>query len=174
MRIIGTALAIALAVGVTACSKPPSEDIAAAKASVDKAADAGASQYAADSMKSAETARAALDQELAAQDAKTFKSYDRAKQLAAEAKAAGDKATADAEAAKEKANAAAAAKARVAANRAAVKAKAVKVGGVIRPPVKVKNVAPVYPAIAKTAHVSGVVVLEATVGADGKVAIPRS
>ena len=43
-------------------------------------------------------------------------------------------------------------------------------GGKIKPPVKIKDVQPLYPAIAKNAKVSGVVVIEATIGADGKVA----
>jgi len=56
----------------------------------------------------AQEARAALDAELAAQQARWFKSYDRAKELAIAAKAAGDKAAADAVAAREKADAVAA------------------------------------------------------------------
>jgi TonB family protein len=45
----------------------------------------------------------------------------------------------------------------------------VRVGGDIKPPLKVKNVAPVYPQIAITSHTQGVVILEATIGTDGKV-----
>jgi len=45
----------------------------------------------------------------------------------------------------------------------------VRVGGDIRPPLKMKNVAPVYPQIAITSHTQGVVILEATIGTDGKV-----
>lgn len=44
-----------------------------------------------------------------------------------------------------------------------------RVGGRIKEPRKVKNVAPVYPAIAKEARVQGVVILECVIGADGKV-----
>ena len=36
-------------------------------------------------------------------------------------------------------------------------------------PVKTKHVAPVYPPIAQSAHVQGVVILEALLGPDGKV-----
>ena len=36
-------------------------------------------------------------------------------------------------------------------------------------PVKTKHVAPVYPQIAQSAHVQGVVILEALLGPDGKV-----
>lgn len=44
----------------------------------------------------------------------------------------------------------------------------VRVGDDIKPPVK-KNVAPVYPPIAVTSHTQGAVILEATIGTDGKV-----
>ena len=169
MRVKSTALAFGLAVIVGACGTPPATEVDAAKASVDKAESSGAGQYASASLKAAQEARAALDAELKAQDAKTFKSYDKAKELAVAATAAGDKATAEAVAVKAKADAAKAARERVAAVRAAAKMKAVRVGGSIKPPMKVKNVAPIYPEIAKSARVSGVVVVEATVGEDGKV-----
>jgi TonB family protein len=45
----------------------------------------------------------------------------------------------------------------------------VRVGGDIAPPVKIKDVRPVYPAEAQQARVQGVVILEATIGEDGKV-----
>jgi protein TonB len=45
----------------------------------------------------------------------------------------------------------------------------VRVGGAIKPPTKIKDVRPVYPPIAQSARVSGVVIIEATIGADGKV-----
>ena len=45
----------------------------------------------------------------------------------------------------------------------------VRVGGDIKPPMKVKNVLPVYPPAARSARVEGVVILEATIGTDGKV-----
>jgi protein TonB len=44
-----------------------------------------------------------------------------------------------------------------------------RVGGTIRTPVKVRDVAPVYPQIAQAARVQGIVILEATIGADGQV-----
>jgi protein TonB len=163
------AIALALAVMATGCAAPPSADIDAAKAAVDKAVTGGAGQYAADALKAAEEARAALDAELKAQEGKWFKSYDKAKELAAAAKAAGDKAAADAVAAKEKADAAAAQEKADAEAREKAKAAAVRVGGKIRPPTKTKNVTPVYPAAAKSANVAGVVIIEATIGADGKV-----
>jgi len=45
----------------------------------------------------------------------------------------------------------------------------VRVGGNIKPPTKIKNVAPVYPPIAQSARVQGVVIIEATIGPDGRV-----
>ncbi len=51
--------------------------------------------------------------------------------------------------------------------------KPLRVGGAIRTPVKVRDVAPVYPPIAQAARVQGIVILEATIGADGRVANAR-
>ena len=45
----------------------------------------------------------------------------------------------------------------------------VRVGGAIQPPKKVRDVAPTYPPIAQSARVQGVVILEATIGPDGRV-----
>jgi len=163
------AIVLGLALTVTGCAAPPTAEVDAAKAAVDKAVTDRADQYAAESLKSAQEARAALDAELAAQDAKWLKSYDRAKELAIAAKAAGDKAAADAAAAREKADAVAAKEIAAAAARAKAKAAAVRVGGKIEPPIKMNDVKPVYPAIALKAGVSGAVIIEATIGADGKV-----
>ena len=62
---------------------------------------AGAADYAAASMKAVEDAQAALDAELKAQEGNWLKSYTKAKELAAAAKTAGEKAAADAAAGKE-------------------------------------------------------------------------
>jgi protein TonB len=43
----------------------------------------------------------------------------------------------------------------------------------VRPPIKMKDVPPVYPAVARSARVSGDVVIEATVDEEGKVADAR-
>ena len=45
----------------------------------------------------------------------------------------------------------------------------VRVGGRIKVPTKIVHVPPVYPAIAQSARVEGTVVIEATIGADGRV-----
>jgi len=163
------AIILGLAISVTGCASPPSAEVDAAKAAVDKATTAGADRYAAESLKAAQDARAALDAELKAQEGKVFKSYDKTKELAIAAKAAGDKASADAVAGKEKADAAAAKEKAVAAAREKARLAAVRPGGRIMPPKKIKDVPPVYPALAQTAHVSGAVTIEATIGTDGKV-----
>lgn len=45
----------------------------------------------------------------------------------------------------------------------------VRVGGQIRAPQRVREVVPVYPAIAQAARVQGIVIIEATIGEDGQV-----
>jgi periplasmic protein TonB len=49
----------------------------------------------------------------------------------------------------------------------------VKVGGAVRPPERVVNVAPVYPPLALTARVQGVVIIEATIDVRGLVQAAR-
>ena len=163
-------IALGLAITVTGCASPPTSDVDAAKASVNSAATGHADQYAPESLKAAQEAQTALDAELKAQDTKWVKSYDRTRELAVAAKAAGDKAAADAVAGKEKADAIAAKEKAAAAARAKARmTPPVRVGGKIQPPKKIKDVAPVYPAIARSARVAGVVTIEATIGPDGKV-----
>jgi TonB family protein len=163
------AIALALGITVTACGSPPDAEVGAARAAVDSAAANRAEQYAPESLKAAQDARAALDVELKAQEGKWVKSYDRTKELAVAAKAAGDKAAADAAAAKETADAAAAKKRANADARAKALKAAVRPGGRIMPPKKIKDVPPVYPALAQSARISGEVTIEATIGPDGKV-----
>ena len=162
------AIALGLAITVTGCASPPNADVDAAKSALDRAAGDRADQYAAESLKAAQDARAALDVELKAQEGKLFKSYDKTRDLAVAAKAAGDKAATDAVAGKEKADALAA-KEKAAAARAKAKIVPVRIGGQIKAPSKIKDVKPVYPAIAQSARVAGVVTIEATIGPDGKV-----
>jgi protein TonB len=49
----------------------------------------------------------------------------------------------------------------------------VRVGGVIRTPVKTHHVNPVYPPIAQAARIQGIVIIEATIGEDGSVTSAR-
>ena len=51
--------------------------------------------------------------------------------------------------------------------------KPVRVGGVIRQPQKVGGTDPVYPPMARAAGVQGIVIIEATIGADGRIVNAR-
>jgi protein TonB len=169
MRVTVGLIALGLAITVTGCASPPNADVDAAKASLDTAVTGHADQYAAASLKAAQDARAALDAELKAQDAKWFKSYDKTKELAVAAKAAGDKAAEDALAGKTAADAVAIKEKADAVARAKARRAPLRIGGHIKAPIKIKDVKPVYPAMALSAHVAGVVTVEATIGPDGKV-----
>jgi protein TonB len=160
-----------LVISVTACSSPPTAEVDAARQSIATASSAGADKYAAESLTQAQTAEAALDAELKTQDGKLIKSYDHARELAVAAKTAADKAAADATSERERADAGEARKAKAsAAARSAKLVAPLRVGGQVRPPIRVKRVAPVYPAMAKSAQVQGDVVIEATIDEAGKVA----
>jgi TonB family protein len=162
-------LVLGLAVVAVGCGSAPTADVDAAKAAVTNAVAAGAGDYAAPSLKAAEEAQAALDAELKLQESRWFKSYDKAKQLAAAAKAAGDTAAADAVAGKEKAAAVAAKEKAEAEAREKAASSAVRVGGKIKAPSKTKDVKPVYPDAAKSERIQGSVIIEAVIGAEGKV-----
>ena len=45
----------------------------------------------------------------------------------------------------------------------------VRVGGTIRSPVKIRDAQPVYPSMAIAARIEGIVIIDATIGADGRV-----
>ncbi|HVG85738.1 MAG TPA: TonB family protein [Vicinamibacterales bacterium] len=160
---------LSVTVLVSGCGSPPQPEINAANAALEKARSSQATQYAGGAMREAETSKAALDTELKVQEQKWVKSYDRARELAAATTAAAERASSEAvtarEAAERKASAAKAAEAK----RAATTAAAVRAGKDVRQPVKIKDVAPVYPATAKSARVGGTVVIEATIDTDGKV-----
>jgi TonB family protein len=163
------AMVFGLAILVTSCASPPNADVDAATNAVDRAARQGAGSYAPDSLQAAQDARTALDTELKTQEGKWLKSYDKAKELAGAAKAAGDKAAADAIARKEQADAIAAKAKAEAVARAKVKVAPVRVGGQIKQPTKIKDVKPIYPAIAQSSRVTGTVMVAATIGPDGRV-----
>jgi TonB family protein len=55
----------------------------------------------------------------------------------------------------------------------AVEREPVRVGGDIQPPTKTKHMPPVYPPIAQSARVQGVVIIETVIGSDGKVRATR-
>ena len=155
------------------CGAPPTAEADAARQSIASASSAGADKYAAASLKEAQMAQAALDAELKAQEGKFMKSYDRARELAVSAKTAADKAATEAKIDRERAEADETSKAKAAAARREKLAKAIRVGGQIRPPIRIKEVAPVYPAIAQSARVQGDVVIEATIDEEGNVADAR-
>ena len=167
------AVIFSVLVFTVACSAPPTAEVDAARQSMASASSAGADKYAAESLTQAQAAEAALDAELKTQDGKLIKSYDRARELAVAAKTAADKAAADAKSERERSDAEAARKAKAPAGRSAKAVAPLRVGGQVRPPIRIKEVPPVYPAIAKSAQVQGDVVIEATIDEEGKVADAR-
>jgi len=88
------------------CASPPG-DVKLADAILDKAAAAGADDYAPEAMAAARAARAALETELKQQHGRWIASYDRARDLAVAVQAAGDKAAAEARGGRDRALAAA-------------------------------------------------------------------
>jgi TonB family protein len=150
------------------CNQAPQPEIDAANTALERARGSQAAQHAGNSLREAEQSKAALDNEIQAQSQAWFKSYDRARELALETKAAAERASAEAIAArdvadrKSEARNKAAAEKRAEANRAAAAAD-------VQPPVKIKDVAPIYPAIAKAAGVEGTVTIAAAIDANGYV-----
>jgi len=98
-------LVAGVGVFAAACAKPPQAGIDAAQAALQKATSAGGAEYAADSLKAAQDAEAAVEAELKVQADKfsLFRSYTKTTELAAAAKTAGEKAEQDAIAGKEQA-----------------------------------------------------------------------
>jgi hypothetical protein len=101
-RYIVLAAALVLA-GVVACAKAPQEDISSAQAEVDMAKAAQAETWAPNEYQAADQAMSAANAEIAAQDQKWFKNYDKAKELLARAKDEAAKAAATAAANKDQA-----------------------------------------------------------------------
>jgi hypothetical protein len=85
---------------VAGCAKPPQQAIDGANASIDAAKQAGAADYAPDSLRAVDDAKAALDAELKVQQDKfaLFRSYKKTDELVNDVKAKADKAAADAKA----------------------------------------------------------------------------
>jgi len=106
LAVVPAVLVLAFMVG---CAKPPQPAVDAANQAVEAAKAAEASDYAADSLRAAEDAVASLNTELKAQEEKfaLFRSYKKAEELAAAAKAAGEQAKTDADTNKEQAKQAA-------------------------------------------------------------------
>lgn len=98
---------IALLMG--GCAKPPTEQVDAAEKAVKEAQQGGAATYSAEEYAKLEGSLAALRKEIADQDAKfaLFRDYGKAEQLAASAKADGERVKIEAAKRKEEAKAAA-------------------------------------------------------------------
>lgn len=146
------------------CKQAPRPEIDAANTAMERAIGSQAPQYAANAMREAEQAKAELASELQAQSQAWVKSYDRARELALETKAAAERATAEAIAAREDLDRASAR--RTAARTASADARK---AADVQPPVKIKDVAPVYPSIARAAGVEGTVTIVAGIDANGNV-----
>lgn len=104
-RNLSAALAVVLVSSLTACSKPPAEQISAGETALQTAMAAGVSEYAPEAMNAVNEAKASLDAELAAQAEKMSltRSYKHAEELAVAFKNAADQAATAAGAAKEQA-----------------------------------------------------------------------
>ncbi len=105
-RTVWVGVALLVAALLVGCAKPPQAEIDAAKNALSTAAASeDVKTYAPESLSSAREAASALEAEVTIQDEKfaLTRKYDRAKQLAADAQAAAQRAVADAQAAKERA-----------------------------------------------------------------------
>lgn len=95
LTLVGLALVLITLVG---CAKEPTVEMDAAKQALEAAKQAEAAQYASESLSAAQDQLAQLETEVAAQKERfaLMRSYDKAKEIAASAKAAAEKAQADA------------------------------------------------------------------------------
>jgi hypothetical protein len=94
-------------ISLVGCAAPPTAQIDAAKAALEKATAADAANYAPDSLKAAQDAGAALDAEMAVQNGRFLKSWIKVNDLATVAEKAGRDAATDAEIGKVRAKTAA-------------------------------------------------------------------
>jgi protein TonB len=131
---------------------------------VERARDSQAPQHAAEAMREAELARLDLEEELTKQQQAWLKSYDRARELALETKASAERATSEAIAVRDEAE-----RVRVNLETRRMVARTESLDAVVEPPVKIKDVAPVYPEIAKVANVEGTVTIQAHIDKTGYV-----
>ena len=83
-------LAVAFVFMIAGCSSPPAQELDGAKASIKDAAGAGAEKYAPEDLKKLNDQVVAANDEIKAQEGKWFKSYDKAKEMLAKAKADAD------------------------------------------------------------------------------------
>jgi TonB family protein len=158
-------LALATVAAMTwGCNQAPQPEIDAANTAIERARGSQAPQFASDSMREAEQAKAALDTEVQAQSSAWIKSYDRARELALETKDAADRASVEAVSARGKSD-----RSTVLRRTSAPKRTSKSVEAEVVPPVKVKGDAPVYPAIARAAGVEGTVTIAAAIDANGNV-----
>lgn len=80
-------LAIALVFMITGCSKPPTQELDAATASIKNSVTAGAEKYAPEDLKKLNDQVAAANDEIKSQEGKFFKSYDKPKEMLAKVQA---------------------------------------------------------------------------------------
>lgn len=168
IRLVRTAVFVFAAAGFSvACSGArPNSEIDAATTALTDAQSAEAARYAPEAMRTAETTRRALDDELVKQEQAWFPSYTTARELAATARTDALKAASEARTAKVTAETAAAARR---AARRATAVTSVKARARATEPVKITEVLPEYPEIARSAGVEGTVTIAATVDAKGTI-----
>lgn len=161
---------LCLAATVTsACGGRPDAEIDAAIAAEQRAYTAEASRYAADAMRQVEESRARLDAELTRQERYWLPSYDQSREFATTLKLHAQTAAREASMVRTKVEAEEAAAERAAARRATANT-ALTTRARASDPVKLTEVLPEYPDIARSAGVDGTVTIAARVGADGAIA----